>query len=52
MEKKVTISNKSKIVAFFDELSKKKEDTKVRLTAKLTEAGIITNSHAQSKIGR
>jgi|APCry1669193181_1035450.scaffolds.fasta_scaffold248474_1 hypothetical protein len=35
MEKKVIISKNSKIVAFFDDLSKKKEDTRKKLEGKI-----------------
>ncbi len=49
MEKKITISNNSKIVVFFEELNKKKEDTRKKLELKLTKAGIINST---SKIAR
>ena len=52
MEKKVTISNNSKIVAFFDELSKKKEHIRAKLTAKILDSGNYPNSHSLSKIER
>ena len=44
MEKKITISNNSKIVAFFDELNKRKEETRKKLEAKMIKAGLIPNT--------
>ena len=42
MDKKITISNNSKIIAFFEELNKKKEETRKKIEAKLIKAGHIS----------
>jgi len=50
MDKKITISNNSKFVAFFEDLNRKKEETRKALELKLIKSGFINNT--SKKIAR
>jgi hypothetical protein len=44
VEKNITISKNSKLVAFFEELNKRKEETRKKLEAKMISKGLIPNN--------